>query len=261
MSCDKDEPISEGPKKRIKSIFIKDCNIVKDEQGNIMPPVDYHIYLEYDVQNRLTKYTEEYPGYSDDSLEIPLPYLLETSLTYSPGEVSMEIDGRVLGKYTLNSLGYAVKFERGTTKPCTYEYNADGYLIKSDDGETPNTYEYKNGNLVSWNWGNTTGTFKVSKAKDKMNGPAYYQPLRLFIRGNSEVLPAYMAGLFGKTPRYLPESGERVFTLGEKTISSSTVTITYEFDEDGFVTRQTENHLPGGIQGDMYFEYEEVLTE
>lgn len=248
-ACHDDEPEPPKPVKRIKTVLVKDCNIVKNEKGETMPPVDYYIRLEYDSQNRLIKYTEDYPNDK-----------LVTTLTYSPGEVSMEIDGRALGKHTLNSQGYAVKFERNFTKPCTYEYNAAGYLVKSDDGETENIYEYKDGNLVAWAWGNTSGTFKLSKTEDKMNGPAYYQPLRLYIRGYVEVLPAYMAGLFGKTPQYLPESGGRVLVYG-KDKEASEVTITYEYDKDGYVTRQTETHLPGGVQGDMYFDYEEYFTE
>lgn len=248
-ACHDDEPEPLKTAKRLSAVLVKDCNIVKNEKGEIMPPVDYRIRFEYDEQNRLITYYEDYIEYST-----------VTTITYSPGEVSLEVDGRALGKYTLNSQGYAVKFERDFTKPCAYEYDAAGYLVKSDDGESVNTYEYKDGNLVSWSWGNTSGTFELSEIKDKMNGPAYYQPLRLYIKGYAEVLPAYMAGLFGKTPQYLPESGKRAFTLGEKT-TTSTVNIAYTFDEDGYVTRQIETYLPGGVQGDMSFSYENYLIE
>lgn len=249
VSCENDDPEPEYPsgKKRITKIFVKDCNIVSESEKVNR---DYYVHLEYDHQNRLIKYTEEHPGSTD-----------VITISYSSNEVTLNMDGRDLGKYTLNDKGYAVKFERDYTKPCTYEYDDNDYLIKSSNGEKTNTYEYSNGNLVSWTDGNTSGTLVPSSIEDKMNGATYYHFLRLVIHGYAEVTPAYIAGLFGKTPPYLPQSGEHVYTLGEKRTTRQ-LAITYEFDKDGYVTRQIENYVSGGGSastiGDMTMEYEEI---
>jgi hypothetical protein len=243
ISCDKDntEPgIVYG--KRINKVFIKECNDVAESNDNR----DYYVHLEYDDQNRLVKYTEEHLNVS-----------MVTTLTWLPGEVSFDMDGRSLGKYILNEKGYAARFDMELSKPYVYEYNTNGNLIKSTNEDGTNTYGYENGNLVSWSCGHTSCTFVTSQTEDKMASPAMYQLLHLYLQGNASTIPAYLAGLFGKSCSYLPTEGEQIFTLNGEVKSTFNMKFTYEYDEEGYVTRATESLIPDVLSGDMRIYYEQ----